>query len=130
MAVGLTASGLLPWPVAFVVVGRDVLLVLGSFIIRAREKRATDAFFDLSTTTFHIKPSLLSKVNTFTQFVLLCSTFGSFAVGWPSAAMIEPLWYITPITTIASGLGYLNGSGLNRKKMTEMAKEFRRKTKT
>jgi hypothetical protein len=41
-------------------------------------------------------------------------------------AVIEPLWYITTCTTLWSGLGYLDGSGL---KVLREAKEKKEKAK-
>ena len=36
----------------------------------------------------------------------------NFAVGQPDISFIEPLWYITATTTVASGISYMDGSGL------------------
>ena len=45
-------------------------------------------------------------------------TTSNFAFGVPYKLYIEPLWYITATTTIASGLGYIDGSGLKKIIMT------------
>lgn len=58
---------------------------------------------------------LIVKVNTVAQFSVLIGSLAHFVVGFPSMAYLEPLWYLTAVTTVTSGLGYLNGSGLNRK---------------
>lgn len=62
VALGLTMTDVLPPLLTFVIVGRDVLLVSGSFYLRAKEKEESASFFDIDTTTFDVKPSLLSKV--------------------------------------------------------------------
>lgn len=41
-------------------------------------------------------------------------TSANFAFGIPDTSYIEPLWYITAMTTILSGLGYMDGSGLRK----------------
>lgn len=56
-------TNILPPLLAFVIIGRDVLLISGSFYLRAKEKKPASAFFDISTTTFNVKPSTLSKVS-------------------------------------------------------------------
>ena len=43
--------------------------------------------------------------------MLLSATLCNFAVGLPTLAHMEPLWWITATTTIASGLMYMDGSG-------------------
>lgn len=50
------------------------------------------------------------------QFLLLSSTLAQFAFNVPIQAYIEPMWWITATTTIASGVGYLDGSGIKRLK--------------
>ena len=37
-----------------------------------------------------------------------------FGLGIPSLAYIEPLWWITTVTTIGSGIGYIDGTGIRR----------------
>ncbi|CAM9966271.1 unnamed protein product, partial [Ectocarpus fasciculatus] len=111
VAVGLSLTDVLPPLLAFVIVGRDVLLVGGSFYLRAKEKKDNSDFFDIKSTTFNVVPSIMSKVNTVAQFSVLIGSLAHFVVGFPSMAYLEPLWYLTAVTTVTSGLGYLNGSG-------------------
>ena len=75
VALGLTWTGLLPGAVTFVIIGRDILLIMGSFILRAREKTASSAFFDIRTSTFQIIPSDLSKVNILFTFLIYADLF-------------------------------------------------------
>jgi hypothetical protein len=56
-------KGLLPLPLACVILGRDAALVGASFVLRAIEKPPGSPFFDTTdTATFKIVPSELSKV--------------------------------------------------------------------
>jgi hypothetical protein len=54
------------------------------------------------------------KINTGLQFSLLFITISNHYIDFPSIIIIEPLWYVTGVTTILSGLGYLDGSGLKK----------------
>jgi hypothetical protein len=59
----LSFSGHLPPELLFVWVGRDALLIAGSFIKRVMERPEGSAFFDTTgTATFQIMPNQLSKV--------------------------------------------------------------------
>lgn len=63
LTIGLTVKGLLPLPLAFVIIGRDVLILFWGFVQRAREKPKDAFFFDTTcSATFEIIPSELSKV--------------------------------------------------------------------
>lgn len=115
LSIGLCYKGLIPLALASVIIGRDVLLVLGAFTLRARERPDGSPFFDTTySATFEIAPSTLSKVNTGFQFLLLASTIGNFGLGIPTLSYIEPLWWITAVTTFGSGIGYLDGTGIRR----------------
>jgi cardiolipin synthase len=62
---GLALKGLLPIPLAAVVVGRDVLILAAGLVVRAREMPPGSFFFDTtSTATFEATPSTLSKVKS------------------------------------------------------------------
>ena len=48
------------------------------------------------------------------QFSVLGATLSTYAFSFPGLSILEPLWYISAATTIGSGLGYLDGSGLKQ----------------
>ena len=115
ISLGLAFKGLIPLPLIAVYVGRDVFLIGASFYIRYKEKAKDAPFFDTTySATFQIAPSELSKINTGLQFTLLSLTMCQFAFGAPNTVYIEPLWWITAVTTLGSGVGYLDGSGLKK----------------
>lgn len=115
LVIGLTSKGLFPLPLATVIIGRDVLLVAAAFTMRVQERPEGAPFFDTSdSATFEIVPSNLSKVNTCCQFLLLVTSLGNFALDLPLNIFVEPLWWITAVTTVGSGLSYLDGSGLKK----------------
>lgn len=63
VSVGLVWEGLLPLPLAGVIIGRDVALIAASFALRAMERPSGARFFDTTdSATFKIIPSDLSKV--------------------------------------------------------------------
>lgn len=114
LTVGLAMKGLVPVELASLYLGRDVLLIGLSFYIRYKDMPKGAPFFDTTySATFQIIPSDLSKINTVLQFLLISLTMGHFSFGYPTHIMyVEPLWWITSITTAASTVGYLDGSGL------------------
>jgi cardiolipin synthase len=63
LTTGLTILNVVPFPLAVVMIGRDVLLVACTFVIRAIEKPPHAPFFDTTTSaTLEVTPSKLSKV--------------------------------------------------------------------
>ena len=115
LTLGLAAKGLLPIAVACTFIGRDVALIGLSTYVRWREKPPDAPFFNTThSATFEIVPSELSKLNTFLQLVLLTSTMSHFSFGAPSLLHVEPLYWISAVTTVASGVSYLDGSGIRR----------------
>lgn len=112
---GLSAKGLFPLPLAGLILSRDVLLVVASFYMRVKERPEGAPFFDTtSSATFEIVPSELSKINTACQIFLITCCVGNFSLELPLEILVEPMWWITAVTTVGSGLSYLDGSGLKR----------------
>lgn len=70
-------TNVLPPLLAFVIVGRDVLLISGSFYLRAKEKKDSSDFFDINSTTFNVMPSTLSKVKFNIIFFAFISSYHS-----------------------------------------------------
>ncbi len=92
--VSLGALQLLPPWLVFVVILRDVALLSGALA------------YNLSTRQLDIQPTLISKVNTFVQIILvLVVIYTQFGV--LPALLIQVLIGLTVFTTIASGLDYL-----------------------
>jgi phosphatidylglycerophosphate synthase len=129
---GLVMKGLLPYELLAIFLGRDIFLVSGGLIMRALEKAPESEFFDIKTATFEIVPTNLSKVctlriylttlltsrqgNTALQFILLGATLSNYYTDGsvPPLDQLQPLWYLTGLTTVASGLQYVNGSGMKK----------------
>ena len=128
LTIGCAVKGLMPVELAALIIGRDVLLLGGSFALRAREMPVGSPFFDTThSATFEIIPSTLSKVNTVMQFGLITSTLlqwglpvvlqgdeTSSLMSTSLAMALEPLQYATAFTTLGSLIGYLDGSAIKR----------------
>jgi cardiolipin synthase len=97
--VAFAVAGWLPPWLAMLVVGRDVLIVLGVVLIQRRNP------------VYRAQPLLIGKANTFAQLLLaacvLVHAGGLVDLGAPVAALIV----VVSLTTILSGAGYV-GQGL------------------
>ena len=86
--------GLIPLWLAVLVVSRDVLISTGILILR------------LNAYQIEVKPSILSKCTTFLQVVTIGITLLLHILKM-SSAIIVPLYWITGILTIGSGIHYI-----------------------
>ncbi len=112
LSLSLCYIQLLPLPLLGIYLTRDSLLIAGSFAMRSKERDPTAPFFDTSSSaTFSISPTNFSKANSGLQFLMLSLTLGHFTFQFPSLELVEPLWWVTAVTAIGSGLEYLDGSG-------------------
>lgn len=94
LSLSMLWSGLLPWPLVTLIVGRDLLLVGGTFYYRLKTKDATSGFFDTSDSgAFEVKPSMLSKVNTALQLSLFGFALTNAAWQIPGDQALNLLWY-------------------------------------
>lgn len=93
--VALGWTGLLPFWLVLLVLGRDVVIVAGALA------------FHFVVGRFEAQPTLISKVNTFAQIVLvLVVVLRQLVTGVPNST-IEALTFVVVVTTLASGLGYV-----------------------
>ncbi|MFC5743669.1 CDP-alcohol phosphatidyltransferase family protein [Dyella tabacisoli] len=89
----LAKTGALPWWLAFLVLGRDLLIVSGALAWR------------LLIGPIKPQPSWLSKACTLAQILYLLAVLAS-AAGWPS--ILSPsLQTITAVLCVVSGLDYV-----------------------
>jgi cardiolipin synthase len=91
----LTYAGLVPVGLTAVVVGRDVLIVLGAVC------------YQLFIAPVQGEPSLVSKLNTACQLSMLFFTLTYAAFGWPPRAALVVLGALVVFTSIVSGLTYV-----------------------
>ena len=92
--IALGALNLLPHWLVLIVIVRDVALLSGAVSYVSITRR------------LEIKPSLISKINTFVQIVTVLSVIYSQVNAFP-VVLIHTLIGLTLLTTIASGYDYL-----------------------
>ena len=92
--IALGALDLLPHWLVLIVIMRDVALLSGAVSYVSMTRR------------FEIEPSLISKLNTFVQIILMLAVIYSQVNAFP-AIVINILIGLTLITTVASGYDYL-----------------------
>src|SRR5262245_17908641 len=92
--VALALAGWLPPWLAMLVVGRDVLIVLGVVLIQRRHP------------VFRARPLLIGKVNTFTQLALAASTLAHAGGVIDLGTLVTVLIGAVALTTVLSGAGY------------------------
>ncbi|XP_025833387.1 probable cardiolipin synthase (CMP-forming) [Agrilus planipennis] len=106
----LTYAELIPVILTGMIIGRDVLLVTAGFIIRYQSlppPKTLSRYFDASHATAKLAPTLISKVNTGIQLLLVGSTLAAPVFQYVNHPALQTLWYVTGVTTVAAGLSYI-----------------------
>lgn len=93
--VSLSYVGLLPIELTLVVIGRDVLIVLGAVC------------YQLFIAPVQGEPSAVSKLNTACQLAMLFFTLTHAAYAWPPEVSLLVLGATVVFTSIVSGLTYV-----------------------
>ncbi|GAA5884116.1 hypothetical protein JCM16303_005923 [Sporobolomyces ruberrimus] len=113
MVVSLTMRGMLPMPLAVLILGRDVLLILSAFYFRYASlppPKTFKRYWDFSIPSASVHPTTISKYNTFLQLVLVGVTTVGPLLPFEIAGPLSALQWIVAGTTVWSGLSYV-GSG-------------------
>ncbi|VDB90661.1 unnamed protein product [Peniophora sp. CBMAI 1063] len=121
LTVSLGMRGLLPLPLAVIIIGRDVLLSLSAFWIRYKTlpvPKTFQRYWDFSIPSAEVRPTYISKVNTALQLLLMgwstvspllptgaLITLAGHAIDFP--ILLTGLQYTVATTTIWSGLTYV-----------------------
>ncbi|KAF5280872.1 hypothetical protein FQR65_LT03021 [Abscondita terminalis] len=106
----LTYAGLIPLALTGLIITRDALLMSAGFIIRYRSlppPRTIGRYFDVTHATAQLAPTLISKINTGVQLLLVGSTLAAPVFHFVDHPMLQSLWYLTAVTTVAGGLSYV-----------------------
>ncbi|TCD69493.1 hypothetical protein EIP91_007423 [Steccherinum ochraceum] len=110
LTITLAMKGMLPVPLAVVILGRDVLLSLSAFYIRYTslpQPKTFKRYWDFSIPSAEVRPTQISKYNTFLQLLLMGFTTISPLLPFDVAAPLIALQWIVGTTTIWSGASYL-----------------------
>lgn len=107
--VSLTYAELIPAPLTALVIFRDVGLIAAVFWVRYKTVPppvTLSKFFNPCYTTAQLKPTLFSKVNTAIQLCLVAASLAAPVFQYTDSVLLQCLWYITAVTTAASGYSY------------------------
>jgi len=91
----LAVRGFLPSWLTVMVISRDTLILLGVIVLY------------INNLKIDIKPSLISKITTFLQFITVIAVLSNGYITFISFT-ITYLFYITALFTIVSGLHYMH----------------------
>lgn len=114
--VALSVQSIMPWYVATIIVGRDVMLSFMAFYVRFKSlppPRTLNRFLDMSIVTHTVHPNLLGKANTALQMVyiggLVLLPGIELVVGTGDALRVFFDWLgiAVALTTFSSGLTYV-----------------------
>ncbi|KAL4140006.1 hypothetical protein PRNP1_015435 [Phytophthora ramorum] len=110
LSLSMMWTGLLPLPLAALILGRDGMLIGGTFYHRLKTKDESSGFFDTSDSeAFEVKPSMLSKVNTALQLSVFGLALTNAAWHIPPDSALNLLFGVVGMTTFLSGSEYLYG---------------------
>ncbi|RPD52851.1 hypothetical protein L226DRAFT_495916 [Lentinus tigrinus ALCF2SS1-7] len=110
LTVTLAMKDLIPVPVAAIILGRDVLLSLAAFYIRYTSlppPKTFTRYWDFSIPSAEVRPTMISKVNTALQLLLMGTATVSPILPVDISVPLGALQWIVAGTTIWSGASYL-----------------------
>lgn len=109
LTITLMINSMIPCPLAILILGRDLSLILFSIYIRFKliEKPVTlEKFLNLKQYRVKIEADMISKVNTFFQISLIAATLPSQVFLYDDSNYLTLLQYVTGLTTILSSFSY------------------------
>ncbi|PAV19682.1 phosphatidyl synthase [Pyrrhoderma noxium] len=117
LTVTLALKDMIPIPLAIIILGRDVLLVLTAFYVRYKSLPSPKTFrryWDLSIPSAEVHPTTISKVNTALQLLLMGVTTVSPLLSFQMDLVLQTLQWTVAGTTIWSGFSYVFSSSAVR----------------
>lgn len=87
--------GLIPLWLVVLIILRDIMIVTGALVYHYKVEKIT------------MEPSMVSKLNTFTQILLVLAVMFSRGIQALPFMWIDVLLYAVLVTTVWSGLGYM-----------------------
>ncbi|KAJ3028018.1 hypothetical protein HDV00_010699 [Rhizophlyctis rosea] len=110
LTVSLAGAGLVPVPLAALILLRDVGLVLGTAYYRYASlppPKTASRYFDLSLPSAEVQPPMISKLNTLFQLLLMGLSTAAPVFGFVDHVALIGLQWLVAITTVWSGLHYV-----------------------
>lgn len=113
--VALGVKHIMPWYVAAIIIGRDVMLSFTAFYLRYKSlpvPKTLARFFDMSIVTHTVHPNLLGKVNTALQMfyiggLVLLPGFNYLIGSEVLSEVFDWFGILVATTTFASGASYV-----------------------
>lgn len=102
-------------PLAVLILGRDILLGISALYYRYTSlppPRSFARYWDFSLPSAEVRPTSISKVNTFLQLGLIGATMSELAMGGlgeTAQTALEVSWWVVGATTVWSGGSYVWG---------------------
>jgi cardiolipin synthase len=110
LTVCLATKGLLPVWLAALILGRDVGLAISAIYYRwisLPPPKTFMRYWDFSLPSAEVRPTTISKYNTFLQLALMGATTVVPVVGVDVGVAMTGLQYLVATTTVWSGLSYV-----------------------
>ncbi|CAE6394082.1 unnamed protein product [Rhizoctonia solani] len=110
LTITLAMKGLLPVPLAVIILGRDVLLSISAFYYRyisLPPPKSFERYWDFSIPSAEVRPTQISKYNTFLQLSLMGVTTMAPIIPFDLSMQLSALQLTVAATTIWSGLSYV-----------------------
>ncbi|XP_036740982.1 cardiolipin synthase (CMP-forming) [Manis pentadactyla] len=107
--VSLTYADLIPVPLTYMIISRDVMLIAAVFYVRYRTlptPRTLSKYFNPCYATARLKPTFISKVNTAVQLILVAASLAAPVFNYADSIYLQMLWCFTAFTTAASAYSY------------------------
>ncbi|KAJ3133809.1 hypothetical protein HK100_004062 [Physocladia obscura] len=116
LTVSLCHAGLLSFPLASLIIARDIGLILGTMVVRYTSlppPKTWSRYWDVSLPSADVSPPLISKLNTFLQLALMYLSLAAPVYGVPIDHVgLEALRWTVGGTTIASAASYWFGNNV------------------
>ncbi|KAK4163408.1 CDP-alcohol phosphatidyltransferase-domain-containing protein [Cladorrhinum sp. PSN259] len=111
LVVALTMKAALPLWLAVIILGRDVGLAISALYFRwisLPPPKTMSRFWDFGLPSAEVRPTMISKVNTFLQLGLMGATvLGPVMTGVDLGGALSVFQYLVATTTIWSGASYI-----------------------
>ncbi|ORX60352.1 hypothetical protein DM01DRAFT_1332510 [Hesseltinella vesiculosa] len=110
MTITLAMDGVIPLPLASVILGRDIGLVLAAFYYRyisLPEPKTFMRYWDFSIPSAEVRPTTISKINTALQLLLMGCSLTSMSMAVPTPEIMTGLHWLVGTTTVWSGASYV-----------------------
>ncbi|XP_004433827.1 PREDICTED: cardiolipin synthase (CMP-forming) isoform X1 [Ceratotherium simum simum] len=107
--ISLTYADLIPVPLTYMIISRDVMLIAAVFYVRYRTlptPRTLSKYFNPCYATARLKPTFISKVNTAVQLILVAASLAAPVFNYADSIYLQILWCFTAFTTAASAYSY------------------------